>query len=308
MAATNDTPISTPTLANWASVLALGLIWGGTFSVVTIALQGYGPVTVAAARTTLGAVALILLALSLRRPRPDWSRTLMAFLVALGILTTALPFFLLARGQQHVPSAFAGLSMAALPLFLLPLAHVFVPGDRLTLRKSSGFALGLIGAAVLLGPGIFAAGDGDLTAWGRIACLGATLCYAVGSVTTRRCPPIDPYWLSALTLLVGTVLLLPAMVVVEGLPNPSTPPITTAILFLGLIPTALAMLLRVQVIRTAGPSFMTLVNYQVPVWAMIFGALVLSEVLPGRFYLALALIAVGLFVSQSARRIGTPRA
>jgi drug/metabolite transporter (DMT)-like permease len=226
---------------------------------------------------------------------------LAGFVAALGMLSAAAPFLLLAWGQQHVPSAFAGLSMAVLPLFLLPLAHVFVPGDRLTWRKSSGFALGLAGAAILLGPGILAAGEGDLTALGRLACLGATLCYAVSSITTRRCPPIDPVWLSALALASGAVLLVPAMLLIEGVPAMAAPVPMGALVVLGLLPTGLAALLRVQVIRTAGPSFLTLVNYQVPVWAMLFGWAVLGEVLPARFFVALALIAAGLVVSQWRR-------
>lgn len=302
MSQTTDTPVSLPTLSNWVSVIALGLIWGGTFMVVAIALRGYGPVTVAAARTTLGALALLSLVCVLRRPLPAPSSALAGFVVTLGVLTTALPFLLLSWGQQYVPSAFAGLSMAVLPLFVLPLAHVFVPGDRMTWRKSSGFALGLTGALVLLGPGIFAAGDGDLAALGRIACVAASISYAVGSILTRRCPPIDGMWLGALTLLVGAVILVPTMLLTEGVPGAAAPGVMLAIVFLGLVPTAFAAYLRVSVIRSAGPSFMTLVNYQVPVWAMIFGTAVLSEVLPSRFYLALALIATGLFVSQMRRR------
>ncbi|WP_179380601.1 DMT family transporter [Jannaschia marina] len=304
MAQTTDTPVSQPTLGNYASVIGLGLIWGGTFMVVAVALRGYGPVTVAAARTGLGALALLSLVLAMGRPLPRLSGLLAFYVVVLGVLTTAAPFMLLSWGQQHVPSAFAGLSMAVLPLFVLPLAHWFVPGDRLTLRKAGGFGLGLLGALVLLGPGITAAGGGDLAALGRLACIAATVCYAVGSILTRRCPPIDGMWLSALTLVVGAVILMPAMLWVEGLPGVADPLVMGAIVFLGLVPTAFAALLRVQVIRSAGPSFMTLVNYQVPVWSMLFGALVLGEDLPGRFYLALLLIATGLAVSQSGRRRG----
>jgi drug/metabolite transporter (DMT)-like permease len=269
--------------------------------VVAVALRGYGPVTVAAARTALGATALLALALALGRPRPRRDPMLAGFVGVLGVLTAAAPFLLLAWGQQHVPSAFAGLSMAVLPLFLLPLAHFFVPGERLTRRRATGFGLGLLGAAILLGPDVSRAGDGDFAALGRLACLAATLCYAVGSVTTRRCPEIDPIWLSALSLGVGGVLLIPAMLLVEGVPDLARSVETAAIVLLGLVPTGLAALLRVQVIRSAGPSFLTLVNYQVPVWAMLFGVVVLDEALPGRFFLALALIAIGLLVSQWRR-------
>ncbi|MFO6463972.1 DMT family transporter [Jannaschia sp. KMU-145] len=302
MSTTNTAPVTRPTLDNWISIVSLGVIWGGTFMIVAIALRGYGPVTVAAARVALGGLALVGLALASGRPFPRLDGLLVAFLLGLGLLNAALPFLLLAWGQQHVPSAFAGLSMAVLPLFLLPLAHVFVPGDQLTPRRSAGFGMGLIGAIVLLGPGVLAAGEGDLAALGRLACIAATLCYAVSSIMTRRCPPMDAIWLSAAILVVAALGLVPAMLWFEGVPGPATPGQMGAIVALGLVPTALAGLLRVRIIRTAGPGFMTLVNYQVPVWSIVFGVTLLGEDLPGRFYVALALIAGGLFVSQSGRK------
>ena len=286
-----------PTPANWLSILGLGLVWGGTFMVVAIALRGYGPLTVAAARTTLGAVALIALAQALGRPWPRLDARLLRYLVAIGLLSTAIPFSLLSWGQQHVPSAFAGLSMAALPLFVLPLAHLFTD-EKLRWRSALGVTLGFAGAAVLIGPGVARLGQG-IEPLAQLACLAASLCYACASILTRRCPPVDPIALAAIGLAVGAVPLLPAMLIVEGLPGASTGEAMLAILFLGLVPTALAALLRVQVIQTAGSVFMTLVNYQVPVWSMIFGALVLSEALPLRFFAALALILTGIAVSQA---------
>jgi drug/metabolite transporter (DMT)-like permease len=296
----NATPVSAPTPANWFSIAVLGLIWGGTFMVISLALRGYGPLTVACARTTLGAVTLLGLCIALRRPWPRWSARLGGYVLVGALFSTAIPFFLLAWGQQHVPSAFAGLAMTVVPLFVLPLAHFMVAGDSLSWRKSSGFLLGFLGAVVLLGPGVFAAGSGDLAALGRLACLGAALCYAISSLATRLTPAIDSIVLSALGLMIGSVVLIPAMLIHEGVPEAAGTLPTLAIVFLGLLPTAFAALLRVSVIRTAGPSFMTLVNYQVPVWSMILGALVLSETLPGRFFVALALILLGLCISQWA--------
>ena len=115
---------------------------------------------------------------------------------------------------------------------------------------------------------------------------------------TRRCPPIDPITMAALLLVVGSTALIPAMLIVEGVPRLTDSVSTGAIIFLGLVPTAFAALLRVYTIRSAGAVFMTLVNYQVPVWSMIFGAWVLSEVLPLRFFIALGLIMIGLLISQ----------
>ena len=287
-----------PTLANWLSILALGVIWGGTFMVVALALRGYGPLTVAAARTGLAATALVVLAVILRRPLPKISVDLGLYIAAIGALSTAVPFFLLSWGQQYVPSAFAGLSMAAVPIFVLPMAHMFVPGDRMQFRKIAGFGLGFLGVMFLVGADAF---TGDAAILPRLACLGAALCYAVSSVVTRRCPPIDPVLLAAASLVVGSVLLIPAMLAIEGLPAMAAPIPMAAIVILGLVPTALATLIRVQVIRTAGPSFLTLVNYQVPLWSVLFGTLVLGETLSSRFFAALGMILAGLALSQRRR-------
>lgn len=287
---------SQPTSANWLSIVVLGLIWGATFMVVAIALEGYGPLTVACARTTLGAVALLTLMRLLKRPLPVFTPVMTRYLIAIGLLNTALPFALLSWGQQYVPSAFAGISMAALPLFVLPLAHLFTD-EKMSLRNTLGVIMGFIGAAVLIGPGVLRIGTG-FEPLGQIACIAASISYAVSSIMTRRCPPIDPLTMAALLLTVGSVALIPAMLIFEGVPTIADARPTIAIIVLGFIPTALAALIRVATIRSAGAIFMTLVNYQVPVWSMIFGTWVLSEVLPLRFFVALGLILFGLAISQ----------
>ncbi len=286
-----------PTLANWLSIAALGLIWGGTFMVVAIALKGYGPLTVACARTTLGAIALLALMRAMGRPLPDFTPRMIKYLLVIGVLNTAIPFALLSWGQQFVPSAFAGISMAALPLFVLPLAHVFTD-EKLNLRNSIGVSLGFVGAIVLIGPSVLRIGTG-MEPLGQLACIAASLSYAISSIMTRRCPPIDPISMAALLLVIGAAPLIPAMLLIEGIPDVATGPATWAILFLGFIPTALAAAIRVVTIRSAGAVFMTLVNYQVPLWSVLFGVLILNEVLPLRFFAALALILLGLAISQS---------
>ncbi len=288
--------VDQPTSRDWSGVFSLGLIWGGTFMVVAMALEGYGPITVATARTTLGAVTLLGLMAVTKRRLPGLSLGLWWSIVIIGILSSALPFLLLSWGQQYVPSAFAGLSMAAIPLMVLPLAHFF-SDEPMNARRFLGVCLGFSGALVLIGPGLAQIGQGA-EPLAQLACVSAALCYACASIFTRRCPPIDPVVLAALTLLVGAIILLPIMLMTEGLPAWEGTRPSLAIIALGLVPTALATLLRVSIIRSAGSVFLTLVNYQVPIWSMVFGAWILSEALPLRFFVALAMILTGLAISQ----------
>lgn len=130
-------------------------------------------------------------------------------------------------------------------------------------------------------------------------------CYALNSITVRRLPPINPTALTTIMMITGALITLPFSVLAEG--APSVPPLKAflAVIFLGVVSTAAMNQLRVLVIRSAGPTFMTLVNYQVPVWSVVLGAWVLHEPMPPALILALALILGGVMISQWAaiRRI-----
>lgn len=289
--------VKAPTITNWIHLIALGLIWGGTFMFVSLALEGYGPITVACARTTLGALSLLILMRFLKSPWP--SRSALPVLIRIGAFSTAFPFMLLSWGLLHVQSSIAGISMAAVPLVILPLAHFF-SDEPLTIRRSVGVLIGFFGVVVLIGPTALQLGNG-IELLGQIACFGAATCYAISSIQTRNCPPVDPIAMSAVSLLVGAAILVPLMLVFEGLPSWQGVRPSLSILFLGLVPTAFATFLRVLIIRSAGSVFMTMVNFMVPLWAVFFGTVLLSEPLPQSLIASLALILGGLVISQWGR-------
>lgn len=285
---------------SWAMLLTLGLMWGATFMVIEIALRGITPFWLASAR--IGFAATLLSVIWLARGarlfhtparKVDW-----ATLAFIGTFSTAVPFMLLSWGQKTVTSGFAGISMATVAIMVLPLTHFLVPGDRLTWRKSAGFAIGFAGVAALIGPGAFASSGIEGETAGRLACLTAAACYALSSVLMQRLPAIDPIGLAAVQLLFGTALVIPTALAVEGLPQRPDALTLGALLVLGLLPTASATLLRVAVIRSAGATFMSLVNYIVPIVSVIVGAVVLSEPVPATFLVALALVLAGMALSQ----------
>jgi drug/metabolite transporter (DMT)-like permease len=288
-----------PTPRDWIALVALGLIWGASFLGVAIALEGFGPFWVAAVRIVIGAVTLGLVALWRGIPLPR-DRRIWLFAGAMGVFSNALPFSLLSWSQQYVTSGFAGITMAAIPLMVLGLAHFLVPGERFTLAKGAGFALGLVGVGVLIGPGVFGRTGADLEGLARLGCLASCLSYAIGSMVTRRCPPVDAVSFGIIALGVASVIMVPLALVVDGAPSlPEWRPFL-AVLYLGLFPTGLATLLIVVVIRGAGPSFLSQVNYHVPVWSVILGVVVLSEALPPSFLAALGMILGGLLVTRWA--------
>ncbi len=283
---------------SWAMVGLLGLIWGATFLVIELALEGITPAWLAAYRIGFATLLTTLvwqamggrLFLSDRKPWP--------ILGIVGVFNSALPFLLLSWGQVRVTSGFAGVSMAAVALMVLPLAHLFVPGERMSLRRTLGFLTGFLGVVILIGPAALQSSGDPLEPLGRLACLGAAACYASASVMMRRLPPMDPIGLAAVPLIAGCAVIIPFAWAVEGPPPLPQGETLFWLALLGLVPTAGANLLRVLVIRTAGPVFMSLVNYQVPLWSVSLGVLFLNEPAGLSLLVALLLILSGVFISQ----------
>lgn len=296
----SNTPSPLPRPADWLMVAVLGLVWGSTFLVVEKALEGMTPFWLAAGRICFASMLMTgiwgIRGFRLFEAPPSAGTRGMIGLI--GALSSAVPFMALSWGQQYVTSAFAGVSMASVALIVLPLAHVLIPTERMSLRKSLGFVIGFAGVVILIGGQAFDRSGESLEWAGRIACVFAASCYAVSSVLVRKLPPVDPIGLATVLLLLGSALVLPAAWIVEG--PPPTPGIETAawLILLGIVPTAGANLLRVLVIRNAGPTFMSLTNYQVPIWSVIMGAAFLAEPLPPSLLSALVLILAGVALSQ----------
>ncbi|WP_298976606.1 DMT family transporter [uncultured Roseobacter sp.] len=288
------------TLKSWLMVGILGFTWGGTFLVTEIALEGLTPFWLAAGRIGFAAVLMtaIWAMLGFRLFEAPASRADWRAAMVIGALSSAVPFMLLAWGQQFVTSGFAGVSMAAVALIVLPLAHFLVPGERLTPRKGAGFIIGFIGVCVLIGAQAFETSGASMEPAGRLACIGAASCYAISSILMRRLPPVNTIGLSTVLLLIGAVLVIPIALIVEGPPPLPDTKTLVVVAILGLIPTAAANLLRVQVVRSAGPVFMSLTNYQVPIWSVVLGAALLGEPLPPSLMWALVLILAGVGLSQ----------
>ena len=288
-------------------VFALGLMWGGSFPCVELALTGFGPVTIAAARVSLGAAVLaafsVIRGQEIRFLTTTKNEILWPYCLGIGLTSLALPWLLLNWGQIHVTSGFAGLTMATIPLMILPMAHFLTRNDRLAPMKTIGILIGFAGVCVLFGLGtITGPTSNNVEILARFACLGAAFGYAAGSILIARRPNVPRLAFGAVNLLVGSIALMPAALWIEGIPTawPGVPAVF-GVAFLGLGSTALGTLILLQVIRDAGASYLSLVNYQVPVWAVFFGTVFLGETLPPQFLVALALILLGLYFSSRDR-------
>ena len=291
-----------PHSGDWLSLLALTALWGSSFLLNEIALASFAPSVLVAGRIVIAA-ALIFAYLrlsggSLPLPGRAWWP-----MVVLAIFGSVLPFHLVAWSQQHIDSSLAGVLMAVMPLFVLTLAHFFIPGARLTPYRVVGFVIGFAGVVFIIGPDFARGFDGNVALWGAIAVLGAALSYSISTIYARRLGAGDPVRRSAGMLIVASILSLPTAAV--DLPAIVTPSLgaTVALGILGLLATGFATLLYFRLVQGPGPTFLSLVNYLVPAWAVIAGALFLEESLSLSVFVGLSLILCGIALSEIGPRV-----
>jgi drug/metabolite transporter (DMT)-like permease len=284
---------------DWVILAGLVVAWGSSFAMTKIAVGHFDAAWVMALRLTIAAGILVPYAIasghSLAAPRAVWAKFWW-----LGFAGHAAPFFLISWGTRFVSSGVSGLLMGAVPLFLVVLAHLFLPDERLTVPKSAGFLMGFAGILLLIGPdalfGFALSGD---ALWGEIAILAGCLCYAVHGVTAKRLGFEQPVKQTAAVCAAAAAMGLVFAVSVSpyGLADqPATA--WWAILGLGILPTAFATLLMYRLMSRIGPSFVAYSNYLVPVYAVLLGAAVLGETLNWTIAAALALIIAGIAVSR----------
>jgi drug/metabolite transporter (DMT)-like permease len=281
---------------DWVLLLALSAMWGTAFLFIKLGVATVPPATLAAGRIALGALILYIAVrwrgLALPPPGRAWAR-----FGVIALIGNAAPFFLISWGQQTIDSALAGILMAVMPLTTLLLAHFFVAGERMTAWRAIGFCVGFSGIVVLMGPAALAGLHENVAA--QLAVLAGAVCYAANSVIARRLIVSNFLVASAAVMLVAAVMAVPLALLLDR-PWTLTPSAGSlaAIVWLGIGPTALATILYFKLIATAGPTFMSLVNYLSPVAALSAGVALLGEQPGSAAFAGLCLILLGIAVSR----------
>jgi drug/metabolite transporter (DMT)-like permease len=285
----------TMTAPEWAMLLALSVLWGGSFFFTGIAVKELPPLTIAALRVGLAAamlcVTLRLLGLVLPRERKVW-----AAFFGMGLLNNVIPFCLIVWGQTHIASGLAAILNATTPLATVIVAHVLTDDETMTGNRLAGVLIGLVGVTLMIGPDTLGGIGTDVLA--QLAVLGAALSYAFAGVFGRRFRRlgIAPMATATGQVAASSVMLLPVALLVERpwtLPLPSAA-VWAAILGIATFSTALGYVLYFRILASAGAINLLLVTFLIPVSAIILGAFVLGERLAPRHFLGMALIGAGL--------------
>jgi drug/metabolite transporter (DMT)-like permease len=281
---------------DWAILLLLSVLWGGSFFFIEVAVATVPTFTLVFLRTALAALVLVAVLAATGRGWPVGRRTFGPFLL-LALLNNVIPFSLFAWGQQHIAGGLASILNATTPLWAVLVAHFFTADEKATPLKVAGVAVGFAGVAAMIGGDLLLdLGGAGLVA--QLACLAATFAYALAGVHARRfrAMGVPPITVSAGQLVAGTLVTLPLALAIEQpwrLPLPS-PEVIGAILGLATFSTALAYILYFRLIARAGATNAILVTFLIPVTAILLGATILGEMLAPRHFAGMALIALGL--------------
>jgi drug/metabolite transporter (DMT)-like permease len=265
-----------PRADDYALLVLLGFVFGSTYLFVSLGLQTIPPVTLAAARALLGALALLALTLMFGHEIPRDARSWRAFAL-IGFFGGALPFTMMSFAQQRIESSLAAIIITSMPLFTLALAHLFTD-DRASRRKFAGVLIGFSGILLLLGPAALR-GQGS-SVLGQLLYVGVAISYAVMGVIIRRLGAGAGTALSrtACSNGIAAVILVPLAFLIEE-PLAVSPSLHSwiGVLGLGLISSTLGQFLVFRLNATAGPNFTSANNYMGPPVGILWGVLLLGE-------------------------------
>ena len=281
---------------DYVLLTSLAAIFGLSFIFTTISVREIPPVTVAAARLF---VALLIVypvmriaGQNLPAPGKIW-----IYIFLSGMFGNALPFALVSWGQVKVDASLAAIFMAVMPLATILLAHIMTSDEKFNRYKLAGVTLGFTGIVILMGiDSLSSLGDESLR---QFAILCAAVCYAVNAIITRKLTSIPRYSMVAALTIAASILLVPASVFIDHPWNLSVS--TTAvlsILALAAVSTVLATILLLMIIDRCGATFMSQINFMVPLFGVLFGTLLLGERPAANAYIALIVILMALALSR----------
>ncbi len=280
---------------DWAILLVLSVLWGGSFFFIEIALDTVAPLTLVLIRVVLASAMLWLYLLARGERFAVPNGALLAFLI-LALLNNVIPFIMFAWAQRSIDGGLASILNATTPIWGVIVAHLATSDEKATPAKVLGVLLGFAGVAIMIGADLLK--DIGTEVFAQLACLAATLCYALAGVYARRFRGmgISPIGVSTGQLTAAAIVMLPLVLLFEppwrgAAPSPEA---WMALAALALFCTSLAYILYFRLVASAGATNSLLVTFLIPITAILLGALFRHEQLELRHFAGMALIGAGL--------------
>jgi len=292
-AAVNPNLLMSP--KDWLKLVALAVIWGCSFFFIAVAVSELPPLTLAAMRVALAAATLWCVVFAAGIALPLSRKALWAF-GAMGLINNAVPFTLIIWAQMHISSGLAAILIATTPLFGVVLAGLILADERITILRLGGVAVGFAGVVLVIGAEALQGLGDEVLAIG--ACLAGACFFAFASIFGRRFAVlgIDPLMAATAQVTASSCLLVPLALAVDqpwtlAMPGAGT---WAAVVALAVVSTAFGFILYFRVLASAGATNVLLVNFLIPIPAIILGVFLLGEAVQGTHYAGLLLIGLGL--------------
>ena len=281
-----------PTLFDYFLLTILALIWALAFFNIKIATYSFGPLTIAFLRVFFGAIPVLLLCyyknIKIEAFSKDWH-----WFAMIGFINLVAPFFLIAYGVKSVQSNLAAILMSTTPLSSTILAHFYTKNEKFNLIKTIGILVGFSGIVFLFSDNLLIDENNFVSA--LLILLGST-CYVVGGVLTLKISKKKNENVTGSILIWAIIILLPLTFLIEQpfQTMPRTDSLISAI-YLGIVPTGIAWLLRFRILTTNGLIFQSQVSYLIPIFGTILGYIFLKELITTKVLISLIAVCIGIY-------------
>jgi len=274
-------------------LILLAIIWGSSFFNIKIATYSYEPITLALVRVIFASIPLLILCkyknIKIEAFGSGWN-----WYALIGLCNIAIPFVLIAIGTAKINSYLAAILMSTTPLSGSILAHFFTKDEKLSYKKSFGVLIGFGGIILLFFDKLIINSENYIYA--LITILGSTF-YCIGGLLTLKIREKKNENVTTSTTLWSVIFLTPLSLAIET-PWNSNPTLssTLSLLYLGIIATGLAWLIRFRILTVNGLVFQTQVAYLIPIFGIIFGYFLMDEIITWRVLVSLVIILTGIYI------------
>ena len=274
-------------------LILLSIIWGSAFFNIKIATYSYEPFTLALVRVLFASIPLYLLCRYKKIQLLAFDKNWYSYAL-IGLCNIAIPFVLIAIGTAKINSYLAAILMSTTPLSGSILAHFFTKDEKLSYMKSLGVLVGFSGIVLLFFDRVVINSENYLFV--LITILGSTF-YCIGGLLTLKLKNKVNENVTTSTTLWSVIFLLPLSIIFEAPwnANPSLES-TLSLLYLGVVATGLAWLIRFRILTVNGLVFQTQVAYLIPIFGIIFGFFLMDEVITWKVIVSLVVILVGIYI------------
>ena len=286
-----------PTLLDYFLLTFLALIWASAFFNIKIATYSFAPVTIAFLRVFFGAIPVLLLCyfknIKIEAFSKDWY-----WFALIGFINLVAPFFLIAYGIKSVQSNLAAILISTTPLSSTVLGHFYTKNEKFNFIKTFGILIGFSGILYLFSDNLLIDENNFVSA--LLILLGST-CYVIGGVLTLKISKKKNENVTGSILIWATIILIPLVSFIEQPWNVS-PRLdsTISVIYLGLVSTGLAWLLRFRILVNNGLIFQSQVSYLIPIFGTILSYIFLKELITTKVLISLIAVSVGIYFVRKA--------